>query len=209
MYFYEGIYPLQQIIACNPPVAEAPIPRTPRISCHSVVGPHSIIIGDVIVDDDVFIGFHNVIRADASPPYYIGPRTNIQDFVMIHCHPGHTLTVHGQQTGVHIEGDVSILHHAAAHGPLYVGHNTFIGQHVSIYHAIIGSNCVIMHGAVVTNGVRIADNRFVAPGQAVWQQDVADALPEVPPQFKGLNQVVVDYYYRLGKSYRQHTPLFI
>ncbi|UUZ83490.1 hypothetical protein LJK88_06410 [Paenibacillus sp. P26] len=128
---------------------------------------------------------------------------------MIHCHPGQTLHVEGRPTGVHIEGEVSILHHAAAHGPLYIGSRTLIGQHVSIYHAVIGSDCVIMHGAVITNHVRIAAGRFVAPGQAVWKQEQADAPPEVPAEFRGLNAQVVDYYYRLGRSYRNHTTYFI
>lgn len=209
MYKYTGVYPMHQLIGANPPVAEAPIPGVPRISRSAVIGPNSIVLGDVTVADDVFIGFNNVIRADASPPYYIGPRSNLQDYVMVHCHPGQHLEMGDCTFGVHIEGDVSILHHAAAHGPLYVGRNTFIGQHVSIYNAVIGSDCVIMHGAVVTEGVRIGDGRFVEPGQTVWKQEQADALPDVPPSLAGLNAQIVDYYYRLGKAYRKHTSLMI
>jgi carbon dioxide concentrating mechanism protein CcmM len=202
-----GFYPLQQVIYPNPPVAEAPAALQPQIAESAAIGAGSMVIGDVRVGEDVFIGFHNVIRADASPPFYIGPRTNIQDFVMIHCHPGEYLLVNGYPMGLYLEGYSSILHHAAAHGPLFVGHNTFIGQHASIYDAQIGRNCVIMHGAVVTNKVVIADNRFVAPGQAVWTQDQADALPEVEDKYKGLNAQIVDYYYRLGKAYKYGTPL--
>lgn len=204
-----GIYPLQQIVFHNPPVAEVTEPRLPTISDSAVVGVSSMVIGDVRVDDDVTILFHNVIRADAAAPFYIGPRTNIQDFVLIHVHPGHSLTVNGERYGVYIEGDVSILHHAAPHGPLYVGRNTFIGQHVSIYGAMIGRNCVLMHGSVVANHVQIADNRFVAPGQAVYTQAQADALPEVPPSLRGLNAEVVDFYFRVGRSYKMHTPLVL
>jgi carbonic anhydrase/acetyltransferase-like protein (isoleucine patch superfamily) len=207
MYKIPGIYPLLQTIYHNPPVAEAPHICYPSISEHAVIGESSMVIGDVMVSEHVFIGFHNIIRADASPPFYIGPCTNIQDFVLIHCHPGDYIDVGGRNVGVYIEGNVSILHHAAPHGPLFVGENTFIGQHCSIYDAIIGRNCVIMHGAVITNKVKIADNRFVAPGQSVWKQEEADALPEVPEKYKNLNAQIVDYYYRLGKSYKAHTPL--
>ncbi|WP_438444765.1 hypothetical protein [Gorillibacterium sp. sgz5001074] len=203
-----GIYPLQQIIWSNPPVKEAPCPVVPSISGTAVLGAGSLVVGNVTVCDDVFIGFHNIIRADASMgPYWIGPRTNIQDFVLIHCHPGETIEVNGFPYGVYIEEKVSILHHAAAHGPLFVGRNTFIGQHASIYGAWIGRDCVIMHGAVVTNKVVIPDGRFVAPGQAVWQQSEADALPPVPEAFRGLNAQVVDFYERVGKSYQACTPL--
>lgn len=34
-----------------------------------------------------------------------------------------------------------------------------------------------MHGATVTNGVKIANGCFVAPGQSVWKQEDADELP--------------------------------
>jgi carbonic anhydrase/acetyltransferase-like protein (isoleucine patch superfamily) len=119
------------------------------------------------------------------------------------------MEVGGQKVGVYIEEEVSILHHAAAHGPLFVGRNTFIGQHVSIYGATIGQSCVLMHGAVITEHVRIANGRFVEPGETVWKQEQADALPAVPDKFKSLNQQIVNYYYRLGKSYRANTPLMI
>ncbi len=157
--------------------------------------------------DDVFVGFHNIIRADASPPCYIGPRTNLQDYVIIHCHPGETMLINGHPVGVYIDGDVSILHHTCAHGPLFIGRNTFVGQNVSIYMADIGRSCVIMHGSVIAEHVHIADNRFVAPGQAVWTQEQADALPPVPLKYRDLNAKVVDYYYRLGKSYLAYTNL--
>lgn len=205
-----GLYPLGQIVWPNPPVAEAPVPYVPRISDRAVLGSGSLVIGDVTVCEDVFIGFHNIIRNDSvSAPFCIGPRTNIQDFVLVHCHPGDTVQVDGREYGVYIEGGVSILHHAAPHGPLFVGSNTFIGQHASIYDARIGRSCVIMHGAVVANKVVIGDNRFVAPGQAVWRQVDADALPEVPAQFKGLNAQIVDFYYRTGKAYQACTPLTV
>ncbi|MEB3100871.1 hypothetical protein [Ferviditalea candida] len=202
-----GIYPLHQIIHPNPPVAEVPHSATPRIGRNSVIGVNSMVIGDVYVSDDVFIGFNNVIRADSSAPFFIGPRTNIQDFVLIHCHPAQYIKADGRKMGVYIEDSVSILHHAAPHGPLFVGRNTFIGQHASIYDARIGRNCVIMHGAVITNGVSIPDNRFVEPGQNVWRQAQADALPQVPEQYRKLNSQIVDHYYRLGKSYQRNTSL--
>jgi carbonic anhydrase len=204
-----GIYPLHQIIINNPPVAEVPVSTYPQISNRAVVGTHSIVIGDVTISDDVFVGFHNIIRADSSYPIYIGRKCNIQDFVLIHVHPGEHIEVDGKKMGVYIEDELSMLHHCAPHGPLFVGRNTFIGQHVSIYTAIIGRDCVIMHGAVIANRVKIADGRFVAPGCAVYTQEQADALPPVPEELKKLNPEVVDHYFRLGKSYKANTNLML
>ena len=110
---------------------------------------------------------------------------------------------------MYISEEVSILHHAQPHGPLFVGRNTFIGEGVSIYGATIGKNCVIMHGATIADHVKISDGRFVEPGQTVWKQEQANELPAVPSKFKTLNQEIADHYYRLGKSYSQNTNLFI
>lgn len=204
-----GKYPFGQILHYNPPISEVSQVGYPKISSDSVIGPNSIIIGEVTVESDVFIGYHNLIRSDSSYPIYIGKCTNIQDYILIHVHPAQYVEVNGQKMGVYIEDQVSILHHAAPHGPLFIGRNTFIGQHVSIYGAKIGRNCVIMHGATIANYVNIPDNRFVEPGQTVWKQEQADALPEVPPEFKGLNTEIVNHYYRLGKTYKANTNLFV
>ncbi|WP_188206970.1 LbetaH domain-containing protein [Alkalibacillus aidingensis] len=199
---------LNPIIYHNPPVAEVTSISYPKISPKSVIGTDTMIIGDITIDDEVFVGFKNLLRADSGYPYHVGPYTNIQDNVLMHVHPGREhVVVDGQRWGVYLEGENSVLHHAAVHGPLFIGRNTFIGQHTSIYDAIIGRDCVIMHNATVTNGVTIGDNRFVAPGQSVWEQEEADQLPPVPEEFQDLNQKIVDHYYRLGKSYGQNTPL--
>lgn len=202
-----GIYPFHQVLQRNPPVREAASFRFPSVSSRAVIGRDSVLIGDIKVARDVFIGFHNVLRSDSSYPFYIGSRTNIQDFVLMHCHPGHFLTVDGVKVGVYLEREVSVLHHAAVHGPLFVGRNTFIGQHASIYGASIGRDCVILHGSTIAEHVIIADRRFVAPGQAVYTQAQADALPEVPEKYATLNQEIVNHYFRLGKSYQAHTTL--
>ncbi|WP_138417418.1 carbonate dehydratase [Aquibacillus sediminis] len=195
------------IIAQNPPVEEVTSISYPNIHPKAVIGTDSMIIGNITVSNDVFIGFKNLLRADSGYPYFIGPYTNIQDNVLMHVHPGREhVTVNDQTWGVFLEGEISVLHHACVHGPLFIGRNTFIGQHANIYDAEIGRNCVVMHGATVTNGVKIADNRFVAPGKSVWKQEDADALPPVPTKHKDLNQHIVDHYYRLGKSYYYNTP---
>lgn len=192
-----GVYPLNQIIYHNPPVKEVPESHYPKISSTAVMGPNSYVFGGVYVDDDVMIGWNNLIRADSSTPYYIGKKTNVQDFVLIHCHPGKQIDVNGKKYGVYISDEVSILHHAQPHGPLFVGRNTFIGENVSIYGAHIGEDCVIMHGATIAENVKIAKGRFIAPGQSVWKQEQADQLPPVSPRHKNLNQEIVDHYYRL------------
>lgn len=203
-------YPMGQRLEANPVMKEVPYRRAPQVSDQAVICAGAIIVGDVRIAPDVFVGFYNILRADSAPaPYIIGPRTNLQDYVLMHCHPGEYLTIRGRRVGVWLEGENSVLHHAAVHGPLFVGRNTFIGQHASIYGAVIGRHCVIMHGAVITNHVVIRDGRFVAPGQTVATQADADALPPVPEAYRNLNAHIVDHYYRLGKGYHRETRLTV
>ncbi|MCL6515899.1 hypothetical protein [Alicyclobacillus sp.] len=202
-------FPFGQVMAPNPPVREVSSVASPHVHPTTAIGKGATLVGDITVDEGVFIGYYAVLRADSAYPFYIGPKTNLQDYVLLHCHPAQFVTVRGKRMGVFIEGEVSVLHHAAVHGPLFIGRNTFIGQHASVYDAVIGRNCVIMHGAVVTHRVQIPDGRYVAPGQAVHTQDQADALPPVPEEFRHLNAEIVDHYHRLGRSYIQHSPLFI
>lgn len=204
-----AIYPFHQILSYNPPVQEVSCVTAPTVHESCVMGAQSIVVGDVHLCEDVFVGFHSVIRADSSYPFYIGEKSNIQDFVVVHCHPGQYLYVDKQKMGVYLEGRVSVLHHSAIHGPLFIGSNTFVGQHVSIYGAIVGRNCVIMHGAVIANQVKIPNDRFVSPNQTVVTQEEADKLPSVPEQYGHLNHEIADFYVRLGRSYRSNTPLVI
>jgi carbonic anhydrase len=200
---------LDQMIYANPPVDEVPKSIYPKISEKAVIMFNSLVIGDVTIAEEVFIGFYNLIRADSASPFFIGPRTNIQDFVVVHSHPGQHISVDGKQMAIFIEGEVSILHHAIPHGPLYVGRNTYIGHHVSIYGGTIGRNCVIMHHASISNYVSIGNNRFVSPGQIVERQEEADNLPLVPDQYRGLNGQIVDHYHRLGRAYKQNSNLLL
>lgn len=199
---------MEPIIEKNPPLSEVATVSSPTISKDAVIGKGTIIVGDVHISEDVFVGFQNLIRSDSSYPFYVGPYSNIQDTVVIHASPNEYLEYKGQKWGVYVEGYNSILHQAVVHGPIYIGYNTYIGQSVSLNHVIIGKNCVILHGATIANDVVIADNRFVEPGQTVWTQEQAGALPSVPEKYQGLNEKIVDHYYRLGKSYKQNTELF-
>lgn len=199
---------MEPIIHQNPPVEEVASISKPIISSDSVIGKASIIIGDVTVSDHVFIGFNNLIRSDSSYPFFIGPYTNIQDTIVIHASPNEYLEYNGKKWGVYLEGHNSVLHQAVVHGPIFIGYNTYIGQSVSLNHTIIGRNCVILHGASIAGDVVIPDGRFVEPGQTVWKQEQADELPRVPEKYQGLNEKIVDHYYRLGKSYKENTQLF-
>lgn len=198
---------LQTTASFNPVTSHVPLSEYPRIDDTVFVAPHATVLGDVRIGEDVFIGFGAVLRADYGSPFFIGPRSNIQDHVVVHGEPEQFVEAEDGKWSVHLAGEVSCLHNAVLHGPLKVGRNVYIGEGAMLHTAEIGDGCVIMHGATVVNGVRIPPGRLVAPGQTVWRQSEADALPEVPAEFRQLNPMSIQGYVELARSYRSQMPV--
>ncbi|MGE5591697.1 MAG: hypothetical protein ACM3ZA_13970, partial [Bacillota bacterium] len=198
---------VQTTVSFNPVTAHVPTSSYPRLDATVFVAPHATVLGDVEVCEDVFIGFGAVIRADYGSPFRIGPRCSVQDNVVVHGEPAQFVEAEGRRWSVYLDQDVSCLHGAVLHGPLKVGRNVYIGQGAMVHTAEIGDDSVIMHGATVTGGVRILPGRFVAPGQAVWRQAEADALPEVPAAYRQLNPMSVQGYVELARQYRTQMPV--
>ncbi|GEL76396.1 hypothetical protein [Tenuibacillus multivorans] len=200
------MFPCQQTFYLDP---KSRTNKSPRVKASTFIQANSYVFGDVLIDEQAYIGKENLIIAERLSSYYIGKKTNIQDCVLLYCQPGEHVEVNGNRYGVYISDEVSILSHTQPHGPLYIGRSTFIGESVSIYGATIGDHCVIMHGATISNQVKIAEGRYVAPGQSISKQCQADQLPPVPEKLKDLNQMIVDRYHRLVQTRARHTPFFI
>lgn len=195
------------LFACNPITSNVPYSSYPKVPQNVFVGPNNVLIGDITIIGPVFIGFNNVIRADYGSPFFIGPYTSIHDQCLIHGQPKQYVKVGAYKWSVHIDGYVSILHGSSIHGPCRIGKNTFIGQNVSIFDAQIGSDCVVLHGANITGGVKIPDGRLVEPGQNIYKQEDADSLPPVPGEYLSLNPETVNGYMELLRTYMQQTSL--
>ncbi|UHG93972.1 gamma carbonic anhydrase family protein [Spirosoma oryzicola] len=92
---------------------------------------------------------YSVIRAEINE-VIIGWRVNIQDFVMIHIGEKH---------------------------PVIIGDNTSITHRDAIHEAKIGKNCLIVIGAILTDGCEIGDNSIVVPGTLVRENMVFNPNP--------------------------------
>lgn len=200
---------LQTTVSFNPASAFVPESNFPKLAPTVFVAPHAAVIGDVTAGDDVFIGFGATLRADYGSPFHIGPRCSIQDHVVVHGEPGQFVEGNGRTWSVFLDEGVSCLHNAVIHGPVRVGRNVYIGAGGVLHSADVGDDCVIMHNATVTGGVRIPPGRFVAPGKSVWRQEEADHLPLVPPELTALNPRAVAGCTRLAEAYRTQMPLAI
>jgi carbonic anhydrase/acetyltransferase-like protein (isoleucine patch superfamily) len=119
----------------------------------------AVVIGSVILENNVSIWFNTVVRAD-NDQIIIGESTNIQDGAVLHTDAGITL-----QIGSH----VTVGHKAMLHG-CTIGDNTLIGiNSVVLNRAVIGKNCIIGANALIPEGKIIPDHSVVmgSPGKIV------------------------------------------
>lgn len=191
----------QPFISPNPVTSYNPIERYPNIADSAFISPFSSVIGDVTIRDNVFIAPSVSIRADEGTPFYIGSNTNIQDGVILHGILNKRIRVKGKGYSIYVGNEVTAAHGALIHGPCYIADHVFIGFNAIIYEAIIGKGAFISYHAVVTNGVRIAPNRFVPPGANIDTQEKADALLPVPADSQAFAESVQLVNQELPASY--------
>ncbi|HUR26105.1 MAG TPA: gamma carbonic anhydrase family protein [Candidatus Thermoplasmatota archaeon] len=121
-------------------------PVGPTIHPSAVLAPGAIVIGQVTIEADCFIGPNAVIRGDIDP-IVIRRGSNVQDNCTVHTERG---------SPVSIGPDASIGHGAVVHGAT-------IGER-----ALVGMNAVVLNGAVVgeravVGALTLVPNNFVVP----------------------------------------------
>ncbi|MBM7661821.1 carbon dioxide concentrating mechanism protein CcmM [Bacillus mesophilus] len=167
-------------IGANPVTSFNPVSYYPLIDPSSYLSPFSYIVGKVFIRKNVFIGPFVSIRADEGTPFFIGSDSNLQDGVILHGLKQKYVTVQNKRFSIFIGKRVTCAHGSLIHGPVYIGHDTFVGFNAIVYNAKVEEGCFISSGAVVTNGVTLKANRFVPPGASIDSQDKADSLKSVP-----------------------------
>ncbi len=175
----------------------------PEVHENSFVSEHAVLIGRIIIEENVIIAPGSSLRADEGSPFLIRKGTNIQDGVHMHGLLDQYVEVKGKKYSIYIGSHCSIAHGALIHGPAEIGKKTFVGFKSIVHNSRVGRNCYIGFGAIV-KGVVVGDRRYVEDGMIVNRQELADALPEVPDdKIKYFNREVVDYNKRLVELYQQ------
>ncbi len=144
----------------------------PRIADTACIHPSAVVIGNVQIGENVYVGPNAVIRADEPctkgnvEAIIIESKANIQDGVIIHALGG---------TPVRVGKGASLAHGAVVHGPCDVGENCFIGFKSVVFKSSLGPGVIVLHQALV-EGVTIPEKMHVPSMTAVMTEADVHAL---------------------------------
>lgn len=135
--------------------------KMPRLAPTAFISEAAYVVGDVEIGDHTSVWPMAVIRGDFGR-IRIGRRTAIEDNCVIHAGtPG------GPEQDLDIGDFVHIGHGAVVNGKS-IGNHVLIGMNATVLHDVtIGDYCIIAAGCVVSRGMQIPDDSFVAgvPGK--------------------------------------------
>lgn len=158
----------------------------PVIKRNTYIHPSAEIIGDVIIEENCFIGPGAVLRGDFGR-IFVGHHSNIQDTCVLHSFP---------DKDCHLEPYSHIGHGAILHGCL-------IGEH-----ALVGMNAVVMDDAKIGAESFVAASSFVRAGFECDKRSMVMGTPakvvrEVTDQEFGWKKAGTQEYVELGERFRE------
>lgn len=165
----------------------------PKVSSKAWIFDTALIIGDVTIEENVFVGPNAVIRADEpGSSIVIQSGCNIQDNVIIH-----SLS----NSEVKIGNRTSLAHGCIVHGPCQIGKNCFIGFGAVVFDCSLGEDTAVLHRAVV-RGVEILPHKMVPDGAVITDQKVTGVLDDITTDLAEFKKSVVRANMELVKGYQ-------
>ena len=124
--------------------------KKPQLGQRVLIDPSAVVLGDVVLGDDVSVWPQAAIRGDMQR-IRVGARTSVQDGCVLHI--THAGPFNPDGWPLQIGCDVTIGHNATLHG-------CEVGDRV-----LVGMGTTIMDGAAVASDVVIAAGALVTPGK--------------------------------------------
>ncbi|HOA91274.1 MAG: gamma carbonic anhydrase family protein [Bacillota bacterium] len=143
----------------------------------------AVVVGDVVLSDNVSIWYNAVVRGDIAP-IRIGKDSNVQENAVIH-----------------VSRDI----------PVSIGERVTIG-HGAIIHSctieddvLIGMGATILDGAVVGQGAMIGAGALVGPGKVIPPNSLVVGIPgkvvrELTPEELEANRENIREYLEISSS---------
>ncbi len=139
--------------------------KRPVVAPDAWIAPTACLIGDVTIEPGASVWYNATLRGDLAA-IRVGPRTSVQDNVVVHTEPD----------GPTIVGAECTLGHGAIVHDGTIGDNVLIGMGAVLVGANrVGSGSVIAAGAVLLQGTAVPERKVVA---GVPARIVRDARPE-------------------------------
>ncbi|MDR7664992.1 carbonate dehydratase [Methanosarcina sp. Z-7115] len=165
----------------------------PKISNKAWVFETALIIGNVTIEENVFVGPNAVLRADEpGSSIVIRSGCNVQDNVVVH-----SLS----DSEVRIGNNTSLAHGCIVHGPCKIGESCFIGFGTVVFDCNIGKDTVVFHRSIV-RGVEILPHKVVPDGAAITSQKAASALEDITADLAEFKKSVVRANIDLVEGYK-------
>lgn len=159
--------------------------HVPDIARSAYISDDATVIGRVTIGEHASVWPGAVIRAD-DETIVIGAGSNIQDGAVLHVDPGIPML---------IGSNVTVGHLAMLHG-CTIGDLALIGLGSIIYNrAVIGRECLVGAGAIVTEGKSFADRSLVIGAPAQFKRELDETA------IAGLRRAA-ETYIRRGAHYR-------
>ena len=178
----------------------------PKISSKAWIFETALIIGNVTIEENVFVGPNAVIRADESgSSIVIQSGCNVQDNVVIHSLSG---------SEVRIGKNTSLAHGCIVHGPCEIGERSFVGFGAVVFDCNLGKDTLLLHRSVVRR-VEIFPHKMVPEGAVITDQKAASMLEDITTDLEEFKKSVVRANLELVKGYKdlhtesQNLPLSI
>jgi carbonic anhydrase/acetyltransferase-like protein (isoleucine patch superfamily) len=160
--------------------------REPRIGKETYVSEHALLIGNVRIGDNCYIGHGAILRGDYGS-IEIDSGTAVEEGVVIHAPPDDICRV-GKKVTI---GHGAIIHASSIGDFAVIG----MGAVVSVY-AVVGEETIIAEGSIVKQGQRI-------PAGVVAGGNPAEILRKITDKDKRLWDYGKQLYIDLAKEYIQ------
>ncbi len=137
--------------------------KTPQVAASAWIAPTAILIGDVVIEDDVSIWFGAVLRADFGA-IVVRRGANLQDNVVVHSEAG-IVTEIGE--------DVTVGHGAILEG-CKIGRGSLVGMNATVLGgAEIGEQVLVAAGSVVREHAQIPSGVLIAGQPAEIKKELS------------------------------------
>jgi carbonic anhydrase/acetyltransferase-like protein (isoleucine patch superfamily) len=171
----------------------------PSISPTAFISDSAVIVGNVIIGEEVLVAPNATIRADEpGSRVVIGSGCNVQDNSVVHALTGSTAEVHVNST---------LGHSCIIHGPCLIGRGCFIGFGSIIFASELGDRCFVLHRALV-HEVTVPMGRIIRNGQVVDDQKNVGILEQVPEHHSDFALKAAGINRHLAREYLQREQTY-